>query len=118
MTNEIFCGCVDIGKMAIDAKTEELVPKWCVDNERYSRLIECFRDIDKLIAENDGTSADINVEDTTIDVIIQCPDMQIDKGCDAFIHLLNHSEGISFYSSVGGDLRVSFRFLGIWRLAE
>ena len=105
-----------IAEMVIDEATEQFKNHWVVPEHKRNILHEACALIDRLVAEFDCESTEVDVDDTTLKltVSIVCPDVELEHGrTHPFFTLIQHIESFSF-STIEDSLKINFVFAGLW----
>lgn len=105
----------DIAEMALDGYAEEFHKH--ISPEFKQKLKSSCELIDKLAEEFGGESCVAAVDICTEEFVVslQCPDMELQKGCSHYFFDLIKSVHQFSFSANGDSLDMKFRFSGVWQ---
>lgn len=108
--------CFDIASEVIEEASDRFAPIWSAD----SRKIDAFRgyceDIDAIAEEFDGVSLCVEVDETTMEVVVEleCGEIVIQSQDHVFYGMIKRASQYGVSVSEDGNLLVRFVFPSLW----
>ena len=106
----------DVASMLIDEAVEQFGRLWVVTEQKMNELKAICEDLDAVIDEFECESADMSINDDTLDMIIEltCFDMVFSNpGHGAFLSLIRRVNSFGFASD-GDSIKVRFILSGVF----
>lgn len=116
----MFVSTYDIAEMVIEEATRQFKFHWVVPSEKRDTLKKDCELIDQLASEFDCESAEVDVDNETLDIRISvvCPDMVMEYGrTHPFFTIIQHTASFGF-STTNDSLKVDFVFAGLWEKVD
>lgn len=111
-----FVKCFDAVEMVVEEANKQFAPTWKTNKERFKILQQYCDVIDKLSAEYNGESYEVEIDDIamTIAITMDCSDMVIDHNRHDFLALAQRTISVGFSVSDEGRLAIKFVFPSLW----
>lgn len=110
--------CVDVVNMLLDEATEQFGVLVREDRSRRDKFNMNCEILDDIIERFDGISADVNIDDETMDITISivCSEFEIGSSDDVFYQLLKNTKHfvVRAYDDADDRIEMEFVFDGIW----
>ncbi len=111
--------CYDVLEPVLKEATKQFAPVWVQDKESTKILQQYCSVIDSFMEEfgASGITAEVNDEDLTVHITMECDDMVLEEKNHLFYQIMMRSISVRFSAAEENNLNVEFIFPGIWERA-
>lgn len=108
--------CYEVASMVIQDAAKRFSPLWIIDEGDLDIFKQYCSAIDRLAAEFDGESFEVEVDEESMKIMIslECDEVLVTSKEHVFYSLLKRTEEFSFSVSENGHLLVKFVFPPLW----
>jgi hypothetical protein len=111
-----FIKSFDVVSMAVEEATNKFSNLWKLNGDKYKSLKHYCNMIDNLVDEFESKSlvAKVNENDMTIEVKMECIDLDIYEHNHQYYELIQKTKSIGFSAKDETNMWVEFVFSGVW----
>lgn len=108
--------CFDVVSSVVEEATRQFSPLWKLDDEKYTILEGYCGVIDVVSKEFEAISYDVSIDEIkmTVSIVLECPDLVIQKRDHEFYKLARRAQRMNFSVSEDGNLNIEFIFPSLW----